>query len=374
MLLSVIAFIAAQAVQPSPAITGTFADALIGSDGIAMLELRPSSDRDVPGLTSADRVFKANLPQFRPAGAPDGLLVAYVEAERGSSLFIDENLDGRLEPSEGRPYVAAADRNDAREVRVDLVTGLPGAPVLPFRCRVAASPRPWIYFTASFRAEGTADIGGRRTTIRLPYNPSRNTVDFRRGMIEIGEVMTFVNDEQPIFRVGDRLVSIESADFAARSFVLKEHQAEAYRIIEYSPGSKLPDFDFIDLNGVSRKFSEYKGRYVLLDFWGTWCEPCVRDFPKLKALSERFRDRGFQVLGMNFEHARDAAAVKVFLEGRGIDWPIATPESVKDLIQNRFRIHGFPTLVLVDPAGFVVAVHGSVADMAPAVEKAISAK
>ena len=371
MLSVLIAIVAAQAVPPAPAIVGTFADALISGDGIAVFELRPSSDRDLPRVVPGDRVFKANLPQFRPPGAPNGLLIAYVEGERGATLFIDTNLDGRLEESEGRPYTAGADRTDAREIRVDLVTGVRGAPALPFRCRVVASPRPWIHFTAAFRAEGVAEIGGQRTVVRLPYNPSRNTVDIRRGMIEIGDVSTFLDNEQPVLRVNDRYVSFESADFAARTFVLKEHPPEAYRLIDYAPGSRLPDFSFTDLNGVSRKLSDFKGRYVLLDFWGTWCAPCVRDFPVLKALRDRFRDRGFEILGMDFEHSRPAGAVKMFLEGRGVDWPIAAPESVKDLIQHRFRIHGYPTLVLVDPEGVVVAVHGDADTMASVVEKAI---
>jgi thiol-disulfide isomerase/thioredoxin len=374
MLFMLIAIAAAQVTQAAPSassIRGTFSDVLVGGDGIAVSELRPSTDRDLPGLAAGDRVFKVNLPQFRPPGAPDGLLVAYVEGERGATLFIDTNLDGRLDEKEGRPYTAGADRTDAREVRVDLVTGVPRAPALPFRCRIVASPRPWLHFTAAFRAEGVAEIGGQRTVVRLPYNPSRNTVDIRRGMIQIGDVSTFLDNEQPVLRVGERYVSFESADFAARTFVLKEHPPEAYRLIDYAPGSRVPDFGFTDLNGVSRKLSDFKGRHVLLDFWGTWCAPCVRDFPVLKALRERFRDRGFEILGMDFEHSRSAADVKVFLEPHRIDWPIAAPESVKDLIQNRFRIHGYPTLILLDPDGVVVAVHGEARDMASVVEKAM---
>ena len=76
MLSVLIAIVAAQAAQPAPAIVGRFADALVSGDGIAVFELRPSSDRDLPRVVPGDRVFKANLPQFRPPGAPDGLLIA----------------------------------------------------------------------------------------------------------------------------------------------------------------------------------------------------------------------------------------------------------------------------------------------------------
>jgi thiol-disulfide isomerase/thioredoxin len=354
MIPLLIALIVVQS-APGARITGTFTDTLV-AEGMTMFELRPSPDRDLPGVADGDRVFKVNLPQFRPPGARSGLLVAYVVSEKGGALFVDANLDGRLAAKERIPYVAGATAEDSPDVRVEITTGVPKAPPLPFRCRVISSDRVSMVFTASFRVEGHAQIGGRRTKVSMPYDASENAAAIRRGRVEIDGQYTFVNNEELVFRAGDRYVSFESADFGARTFVLREHPPEDYRIIDYAPGAVLPDFSFTDMDGQPRKLSDFRGKHVLLDFWGTWCGPCIRDLPELQVLRAELGERGFEIIGMDLEHDKSDADVKAFLAERSVDWPNASPASVKDLIQNRFRILGFPTMILVDPVGRVLAV------------------
>ena len=371
MLITAVALILAQAAGTAPAITGTFADALV-SEGLTMFELRPSPDRDLPGVAPGDRVFKVQLPQFRPPGARGGLLVAYVDSQQGGALFVDANLDGRLVEKERIPYTARGSDYQSEEVRVDIATGVPKAPPLPFRCRVVSSDRVSMVFTASFRVEGHAVIGGRETRVSMPYDATANAAQIRRGMISFDGQQTFLNNETLIFRVNDRYVSIESADFAARTFALREHPAEDYRVIDYKPGAVIPDFSFVDMEGKPRKLSDFRGKFLLLDFWGTWCAPCVRDFPIMKTLRADLHDRGFEILGMDLEHDKTDAEVKAFLAERSVPWPNASPVSVWDLIKNRFRILGFPTLILLDPRGTVLAVSTEAGLMDPIVRGAVA--
>jgi thiol-disulfide isomerase/thioredoxin len=166
--------------------------------------------------------------------------------------------------------------------------------------------------------------------------------------------MMFAKGSRVILPVGDRYFSVESADFAVRSFVLREHPPSAYTVIDVRPGVQVPDFGFTDFNGASRKFSEFRGRYVLLDFWGSWCAPCLADMPVLKTAYERFKDRGFEILGIDHEPETSTDTIRSFLKEKGITWPNATPESARDLVENRFRIWGFPTLILLDRDGRIV--------------------
>ncbi|MGE5835677.1 MAG: TlpA family protein disulfide reductase [Acidobacteriota bacterium] len=360
--------------NPAPKfITGTFNENLT-SEGMAQIELRLSTSRDLPGIDDDDRVFKANTPQFRPPGAPDGLAVAFVETKTGTLLFVDVDRDGRFTERERFEYGTATQPVPPREVTIDLPPVHPGDPTIAFRCRVVGLVQHFLQFTAGFRAEGYADIGGRRTLVSLPFNVGSGTVGIRRGMIGVdangdgridfaglsGSEAMFANGDRVMFHVGDHYVSFESADFSARTFVLREHAAEEYVFIEVRAGEPLPDFAFTDFNGRARRLSEFKGKYVLLDFWGTWCGPCVAEIPTLKAADARFRDRGFEILGIDYEHGEITPAVRdsvhSFLKAHDVPWTNATPDSVKELVENRLRILGFPTHLLLDRAGRVVSL------------------
>ena len=359
-------------VQPQE-ILGTLNERLVSEGLLAQMDLKPVTDLDLPGVAEGDRVFALRLPQFRPAGVPEGLPVAFVETKDGGFLFVDTNVDGQLTASERVPYAAGSDYAESRELALEIVPAALPRTVLPFRCRVLAEDwegtrRVALHFTASFRAEGYAEIAGRRTLVSLPFDAVSGTVQIRQGRIGIdadgdgkidlrgftGPEAIFARGDRVILRVRDRYVSFESADFAARRFVLKEHAADDYTLIEVRVGAPLPDFDFTDFEGRQRKLSEFKGKYVLLDFWGSWCGPCLADVPHLKAAYDRFRDRGFEILGIDYEHGASAETVRALLKEKNITWPNATPESVKDLVEKRFRIWGFPTLILLDRNGTVL--------------------
>ena len=358
--------------DPSPKfIPGKFNERLT-IEGLAQVELRPSTARDLPGIDEDDRVFTAKTPQFRVPGAPEGMAVAFVETKTGTLLFVDADRDGKMTERERFEYGTASQPVPPREIAIDLTPARPGEASIPFWCRVVGAVQHFLQFTAFFRAEGYADIGGRRTLVSLPFNTGSGAVEIRRGKIGVdvngdgqidlfeqsGLEMKVASGDRVMFHVGDRYVSVEAADFATHSFVLREHAAEEYTFIEVRVGEPMPDFGFTDFSGRSRKLSEFKGKYVLLDFWGTWCGPCVAEVPTLKRAYEQFRDRGFEIVGIDYEHGEIAGTVRdtvrSFLESRGVTWTNATPDSVKDLVEKRFRVVGFPTHILLDRDGRVV--------------------
>src|SRR5918993_1741441 len=102
--------------QPGTVFTGTLNDRLISEPRRIGVELKPSRDIEVPGLGKGDRVHAATIEMFKQRSAPKGLAVALVEGSRGSFLFIDVNLDGRLAESERITYKLAYGHADAQEV------------------------------------------------------------------------------------------------------------------------------------------------------------------------------------------------------------------------------------------------------------------
>jgi thiol-disulfide isomerase/thioredoxin len=133
------------------------------------------------------------------------------------------------------------------------------------------------------------------------------------------------------------------------------------------PNDEIIDFDFVDFNGKQRKFSEFRGKHVLLDFWATWCKPCLADIPHLKELFEKYRDKGFEIIGMDSETlSADEEVDKEFaketderarniVKTRGASWTHATSETAVPVAVNVFNVESLPTKILINPQGKIVA-------------------
>jgi thiol-disulfide isomerase/thioredoxin len=157
-----------------------------------------------------------------------------------------------------------------------------------------------------------------------------------------------------IFRVSEQYVNIgdTSYQFAVdrygRSLTLTplaEHRPSRAAL---TAGSLAPDFAFTDIDGVAHRLSDYRGKVVLLDFWGVWCAPCVAEAPKLVGLYEKFHERGLEILGLDTGDTRERVAT--FLTEHKIRWP-QTMEADRGPIQTLYRINGWPTYFLLDRDG-----------------------
>ena len=120
-----------------------------------------------------------------------------------------------------------------------------------------------------------------------------------------------------------------------------------------SSGAQIPDFPFVDLDGHPRKLSEFRGHYLLLDFWAPWCAPCTAELPYLKSAYQRFRGKGFEILGMVNQDENER--VKSFVAQRQMEWPQATWDSIEKLVIYDFSIRSIPQPILLDPQGKVVS-------------------
>ena len=136
-------------------------------------------------------------------------------------------------------------------------------------------------------------------------------------------------------------------------------RAARYMSPELRVGGRLQDFSFTDFEGSARKLSDFRGKYLLIDIWGSWCKPCVQDLPLLKAAHDRFAGPKFEILGIDYENTWDEETLRALMKEKDVSWPNATPASVKELVREKWRIMAFPTLILLDPDGVILETSSS---------------
>ena len=121
------------------------------------------------------------------------------------------------------------------------------------------------------------------------------------------------------------------------------------------PGFRAPRFEAPALDGTRHRLSELKGRTVLLNFWASWCPPCVTEMPDLDRLQAAFPVTQFTVVGLSTD--RNAEAAAGFLRETPVSFPILLDE--RQRIMRDYGVRGLPTTFLIDAEGTVVEVlHG----------------
>ena len=122
------------------------------------------------------------------------------------------------------------------------------------------------------------------------------------------------------------------------------------------PGSEAPDFGFVDQHGEEHRFSDWHGESRVVNFWGTWCPPCVHEIPILIALQESFRDDGVQIVGVAVDDPDSAFAMA---REMGMNYPtMADSRRSLDLLRAYGnRTSALPFTAFVDPDGLIQDRH-----------------
>ncbi|HRQ89222.1 MAG TPA: TlpA disulfide reductase family protein [Bacteroidia bacterium] len=139
-----------------------------------------------------------------------------------------------------------------------------------------------------------------------------------------------------------------------------------------APGDVM-EIAFTDLQGNQVDLAKMKGKVVLVDFWATWCGPCVAEMPNVIAAYEKYHEKGFEVIGISLDEEK--ASVEAFVTEKKMPWPQHFDGKgwEGDLVQ-KFGIKGIPATFLVGKDGKVVAANLRGEDLEKAVEAALAAE
>jgi len=112
------------------------------------------------------------------------------------------------------------------------------------------------------------------------------------------------------------------------------------------------DYELPDVNGQMQSLDQYQGKWVIVNYWATWCGTCMKELPDLVALHESNKDKDIVVVGVNFESIGNEQ-LKVFVEKLSIPYPVLRSEPVP--VTALGKVPALPTTYIIDPDGKVVA-------------------
>jgi peroxiredoxin len=115
-------------------------------------------------------------------------------------------------------------------------------------------------------------------------------------------------------------------------------------------GTPSPDFTLLDVNGQQRNVSEWKGKVLVLNFWATWCPPCLEEIPYFIKLQKQYGQQGLQFVGIALESVNEVLG---FASEQGINYPLLVGEQAVIRLAGKFgnQNGGLPYTVVLDREG-----------------------
>jgi peroxiredoxin len=170
----------------------------------------------------------------------------------------------------------------------------------------------------------------------------------------------FKDDDQAI-----ALLQQLQADFAGTAVAAKvpamiasiDHQKEAGKIQRsLAVGTKFPEFAEPDLSGHPFSLASLKGKVVLIDFWATWCGPCIAELPNVARAYEKFHPAGLEIIGISLDRAGDRKKLTDFTRQHRMAWAqIYDGKYWQSKLAVAYGVNSIPATYLLDADGTIVA-------------------
>jgi peroxiredoxin len=144
----------------------------------------------------------------------------------------------------------------------------------------------------------------------------------------------------------------KKADEVIKSIKQQEDSKKIQRAL--AEGTKFPDFEEKDLAGNTLSIAKYKGKVVLVDFWATWCGPCVAELPNVLKTYEAHHGQGFEIVGISLD--KEEQKLKDFIKAKNMTWAqYFDGKGWQSKLAGKYGVNSIPATYLLDGEGKIIA-------------------
>ena len=372
---------------------------------LQLTAVKPDSVKKAPGDLAAPLYGELKL---GPKDAPGTTLIIRDEPEgKPARLFVDANSNGDFTDDSAATWKSRktpgpdgkdlTSYNGDATVKIPYAGGSKDAHLFFYRFDKTderrATLKDFLFYYRDYGLSGDIKLGDKSYAAMLVDEMSSG--DFRGAEGKSSRVRLLIDsnsdgkfdsrregyDIKSPFNLGGTTYEV-SGMTAAGSFQIvksKETVEEVQPAPNLVKGAKAVPFTANTTDGKEVKFpDDYKGKVVLLDFWATWCGPCIKELPNVVANYEKYHEKGFEILGISLDQAKAEEKLANFTKENKMPWPqIYDGKWWQARIGQTYAIDSIPAMLLID--GDTGAILGSGVEcrgerLGPALEKALAAK